>query len=70
LRKGRPRSTWQTIEGIAVSDTIIRLPSASNRFRRLRARGPRGMAIECAVAAFLVAFAALQILFVASATAT
>jgi len=46
---------------------IMRSPPASNHLPRLRMRGPRGVAIECVLAAFLVVFAAFQVLLVAGA---
>ena len=51
-------------------DTIIHALLASSYVRRLRMRGRRGMAIEHALVALLIAFATFQVLFVVSVSAT
>jgi hypothetical protein len=49
---------------------IMRASSTSNHSLRLRMRGHRGKAVECALVAFLVVFAAFQVLLVVGASAT
>jgi len=65
--RGGHRLHLPDTRGITVSDMIMRSPPASNHLPRLRMRGPRGMAIECVLAAFLVVFAAFQVVLVAGA---
>lgn len=60
--KFRAADTW--------GNTVSVSAMASNSFRWLRVRGPRGMAVECALVAFFVAFEVIQVLFVVSASAT
>jgi Flp pilus assembly pilin Flp len=47
-----------------LSNPINRKPSTFEYFRRLKKRGQRGMRIEYALIALLIAFAALQAFFV------
>ena len=46
-----------------LSNTISRKPSIFEYFRRLKKRGQRGMRIEYALIALLIAFAGLQAYF-------
>jgi hypothetical protein len=48
----------------SLSNTIKRRPSTFEYFRRLKKSGQRGMRIEYALIALLIAFAALQAFFV------